>query len=653
MKKIAILIILILSFQANSQDNSDYTFGKVSQEELDLKKYKLDSTANALVLYESGITVFKLKKNTIIISTKFYKKIKIFNKEGYKHATFSVSLYNNKKNSEKIEKINAITHNHSGKTKLFKDQIFEERINENWRELKFTMPNLNDGSIVEVEYTIESPFKFNLTGWEFQSDIPKNYSLYKASIPGNYLYNRKLSGYLKLKINSAIIKKNCFNVPGQGIAGCEKLTYAIKDIPAFKAEEYMTDGDNFKSKIKFELTEFKWFDGTNQKYTTTWNAVDKEFRTDKNIGGQIRKTKFFKDHLPQEIIAINSDLKKAKAVFYFIQNHFTWNEKYSIFKNVKVKSAYENKAGNVGEINISLINALKAAGLDVKLVLLSTRENGFATKLYPVISDFNYVIAKVNINGKSYLLDATDKFIPFGFLPYRCLNGSGRVMDFKNESYWFDIEAPTSSKSQLTANLILNDDGTINGKLRKTSFGYDAIARRKEIANKTNDDVISEFENRFNNLETINYTFKNKTEVEKPLIETIEVEIDDLDSITTKYLNPFFEEQFKTNPFKQENRLYPVDFGYAKKFNLNFSLKIADNYKFKSFPKLKSISLPKNGGSFTYLIKKVNENQINLISKIAINKPIFYNSEYEFLKEFFKIIINKQAQLITINKKQL
>jgi len=651
MKKIAALFIILLSFQAYTQDQEDYTFGEISQEELNLKNYKLDTTANALVLFETGNTSFKIKKNTIIISTKFYKKIKIFNKEGYKHATFSVSLYNNKKNSEKVKKIKAITHNHSGKNYLFKDQIFEERINENWKEVKFTMSNLNDGSIVEVEYIIESPFKFNLTGWEFQSDIPKKYSQYKALIPGNYIYNRKLSGYLKLKINTSEIKKNCFNVPGQGTSGCEKLAYAIENIPAFKAEEYMTDGDNFKSKINFELTEFKWFDGTNKKYTTTWNTVDKEFRTDKNIGGQIKKTKFFKNYLSTEIIAINSELEKAKAVYYFIQNHFNWNKKYSIFKNVKVKNAYENKIGNVGEINISLINTLKSAGLNVELVLISTRENGFATKLYPVISDFNYVIAKLNINNKSYLLDATDKFMPFGYLPFRCLNGSGRVMDFKNESYWFDIKAPSNSKLQLTANLTLNENGIITGKLRKENFGYNAIARRKEIANKTDDDVILEFENNFTNLEAINYTFENKTEKEKPLIETIEVEIDDLDSVTTKYLNPFFEEQLKSNPFKQENRQYPVDFGYTKTFNLNFSIKIAGNYKFKSLPKSKSISLPKNGGRFTYLIEKVNENQINLLSKIIINKPIFFNSEYEFLKEYFKIIINKQAQLITITKK--
>ena len=61
MKKIATLIIILLSTYAYSQNNSDDTFGKITQEEYKLKNYKLDTTANAVVLYESGNTVFEIK----------------------------------------------------------------------------------------------------------------------------------------------------------------------------------------------------------------------------------------------------------------------------------------------------------------------------------------------------------------------------------------------------------------------------------------------------------------------------------------------------------------------------------------------------------------------------------------------------------------
>lgn len=651
MKRISLLLIFLLHINSYSQNEPDYSFGTITNEEINLKRYKLDTTANAVVLYESGNTTFKIKNEIIIISTTFYKKIKLFNKEGFENASFEIKLYNNKDASEQVINIEAVTHNQKNKTLLSKSQIFKEKINEHWSLVKFTMPNLKEGSVVEVKYTVESPFKFNLTGWVFQSNIPKKYSIYHAKIPGNYVYNRELKGYLKLAINSSTIEKKCFRIPGYAAsANCENITYAMKNIPSFVEEDYITDKNNYISKIKFELSKLIWFDGSNIKYTTSWNEVDREFRTDKNIGRQLKKTKYFEDKLPSFIDTITSEIDKAKSIYTFVQNHFNWNGKYSIFKNVRIKKSFEEKIGNVGEINISLINALKAKNIDTELVLISTRKNGFPTKLYPVITDFNYVIAKVNINGKSILLDATDKLSPFGLLPYRCLNGYGRVMDFENESYWIDIIPEQNSKSQLNIALILKENGTITGKIRKIKYGYDALKRREKIQNKIEDDIIIDFENSFTNLEVLNYEIKNKNEIDKPTIETFEILIDHQENTSNLYLNPFFDESFKTNPFKQHNRLYPVDFGYPRKYIVNFTLELPDNFIIDSYPKDKLISLENEAIKYLLTTRKHQNFKINLKSSFLINKTIFYNFEYQVLKELFNQTITSQKQPIVLKK---
>ncbi|REE81865.1 uncharacterized protein DUF3857 [Lutibacter oceani] len=650
MKKIASLFILITTIITSAQNKSTNNFG-ITSKELNLKIYEKDSTANALVLFESGNSEFKEDRYNIIIRTKYYYKIKIFNRDGYKNASFSIPLYNNKNNFDKIKDIKAVTHNLKENTPLEKDQIFEEKVNENWKLVKFTMPNLTEGCIIEVSYTIETPFKFNLTGWEFQSDIPKLFSQFKASIPGNYVYNRQLKGYLKLKTNSSTIKKNCFRVTGfSGHSDCEEVVYEMENIPAFEEEDYMTDTDNFLAKIKFELSETKWFDGKVYKYTKTWGDVDKEFKKDKNIGTQIKKANYFKDKLPIEITSLPSEIEKAKSIYYFIQNHFKWNEKYSIFKNVNVKNAFEKKTGNVGEINISLINALKLANLNAELVVLSVRNNGFATKLYPVISDFNYLIAKVNIDGTYFLLDATEKLLPFGLLPFRCLNGYGRVMDFEKDSYWIDIKPNEKNITNLTALLELKEDGTIIGKIRKYYSGYNAFLRREKSFSLQEDDLISEFESSFTDLEVINYEIINKDEKEKPLIENFEVKIENLDNVNTIYFNPFFDEKFSKNPFKQKNRLYPVDFGYPRQFSTNFSLEVPDNFNIESFPKNKSIALNDNGGNFSLLIRKNQNFKITMKSDFKIKKPIYFNVEYYLLKELFNQVINSQKTPIILKK---
>ncbi len=650
MKKIILFFFLTSNLVTFSQNNSTSNFG-ITSKELNQKFYINDTTANALVLFESGIIKFKEVSNKIIISTKYYYKIKIYNSEGYKNASFSIPIYNNKRDFEKVIDIKGTTHNLSGVTSLEKNHIFEEKVNDNWTLVKFTLPNLTEGCIIEVAYTLETPFKFNLTGWKFQSDIPKLFSQYKATIPGNYVYNRKLRGYLKLKTNTSILKKKCFKVSGyRGYADCEEVLFEMENIPAFEAEDYMTDKDNFMAQIKFELSELKWFDGTVNKYTKTWGNVDKEFKKDKNIGSQLKKTSFFKDKLPPKFNSLTLEIEKAKSVYYYIQNHFKWNEKYSIFKNVKVKKAFEEKTGNVGEINISLINALKSVGLDAELVVLSTRDNGFATKLYPVISDFNYLIAKLNIDDTYYLLDATEKLLPFGLLPYRCLNGYGRVMNFEKDSYWIDIKPEQNNKTSLIAILELKENGTFIGKIRKYYSGYNAFFKREKIIPLKKDDLISEFESNFTDLEVINYEVINKENKEKSLIENFEFKIESLDDINTIYFNPFFDEKFSINPFKQQNRLYPVDFGYPRQFSTNFSLEIPDNFKIESFPKNKNISIENNGGNFNLITLKIQDFKITMKSNFNINKPIYFNMEYYLLKELFNQTINTQKTPIILKK---
>jgi len=641
MKKFTpLLIIFITTISFSQHYKQDANFGKLTREEYEIKTYDKDSTANALVLYESGKSYFTVKKNKVVVKTIYHFKIKIFNSDGFQHASFSIPIYNTKSGNESVEDIVGITHNGFHKTHLMKNHIFKEKINDNWKEVKFTMPNLKEGSIVEVNYTLVTPFKFNLTGWKFQSDIPKLVSEYKALIPGNYIYNRKLTGYLKLTTNSSTVKKDCFRVQGfSGHADCENVVYKMENIPAFEEEDYMTSKNNFISKIKFELKETKWFDGSAQKFTTTWDVTDKEFRTDKNIGIQLKKTKYFEELIPSEIKNITNELEKAKTVYSFIQHYFTWNEKYSIFRNVKIKNAIEN--------NISLINALKSVGLDTELVVLSTRNNGFPTRLYPVISDFNYVIAKLNINNKVYLLDATDKLNPFGQLPFKCLNSFGRVMDFENDSYWYDFKPETNSKSVVYANLILSENGKIEGKLKRVSTGHNAYLKRKDYNSKSNDDIVSEFEDEFTNLIVEDYSLENKNDIDKPLIEVFDVVFDYEENTNKIYFNPFFGGRFEENPFKQENRLYPVDFGYHRKYILHFNLEIPDNYKIESLPVSNTIKFDDDTTNYRILTKNHDGYKFTLYSKLNIGKTIFYNKEYGFLKEIFKqAIISQQTPLV-------
>lgn len=658
MNKISIYFLLFFigttPLFAQSKKFKSPEIGMVPKLEQELRFYEKDTTASAVYLNEWGYNYFKIVNNQIRIIKEYYAKIKILKPEGLEYATIEIPYYRNAKTSEIVRKIKGVSTLDGKQTYLQKSAIFQETINENWNQMKFTFPNAKVGSVLEYKYTMETPFLFNFEGWYFQSTIPKVKSTFNAKIFGNYRYNRNLRGSLKLSKNEASIEKRCFYIPGapEG-ADCEVLEYGMYDIPAFKKEDHMLAAKNYISRIKFELSEQISFyeDRPNKKYTKSWKDVDKDFRRDKDIGGQLKKTNYFKKHLPLELQQIPNDLDRAKAVYYFIQNHYKWNGYYRIFDNDNIKRAFENKKGNVGEINLSLINALNAVHIPTKLMLLSTRKNGLPTKAHPVISDFNYLIAISEINGETVKLDATVKQLPFGDLPFHCLNYEGRVMDFKNASYWEAIKAKSEKISAEQLSLKLNKSGEFTGNLRIINSGYAAINKRYTIITKGEDNYLNQLETSYNDAEFKVLEISGLHDPEKNILESYEVSIPTEEAIGSKtYLQVFFTPQLFNNPFKLNDRRYPIDYGYKRKYTYNFHLQIPTGYKVASKLTNKAFTIANNGGKMT-IMSNISDTFVKVRFQLHINATHFSSDYYTSLKAFYEKVLEVQKNAVIVLKK--
>ncbi|MGH1384707.1 DUF3857 domain-containing protein [Kordia sp.] len=624
-------------------------FNKVSPAELKMTEYKKDTTAHAVVLEEYGENYFEVINDQYFIIKHFYAKIKILDKQGIEQAAkIQIPFYKGKNAFEVIKNVKAITHNPNETDELAKDQVFSVDVNSFYGETRFTFPNVKVGSVIEYQYTLESPFYYNFEGWDFQSNIPKMYSEFNAKIPANFRYNRSLKGFQKLDINEASVKKRCFKVPGIiGRADCELLKYAMKDIPAFTEESYMLSRNNYISKIAFELSEEVLFNGGKKVYTKTWKAVDKEMRKDKNIGAQVRKKGFFKHHLSDEIMNESSELKKAQKVYELIKNHYAWNGKYGLFGDANVRQAFQNKTGNAAEINLSLVNSLLAADIKTETVMLSTRAKGLPTQKHPVMSDFNYLIAKVTIGNESFLLDATEKQLSFGLLPTRALNYNGRAMDFKKPSYWFTINPYAENRQSTMVTINVNEDGTAKGKLSQANTGYLAYQKRAALAEQTTEEYLDDFEESLPFLEVSEYDVQERVNVQKPLKEVFTLAFDEDGFANAEtFLDPFFLKVFSKNPFTLVKRSYPVDFAFSRVYTTRFLLSLPPNYEFSNVPENQNFTLL--GGKAVCGLKVIQQNgQLNLTFKLILNNFYFEPEEYQELKAFFAklSILQKNTRL--------
>jgi len=655
MKNISILFFLF--FLSLSTYAQNFNYGAITHDDYQFDKKTLDSNANAIVLKEFGTASIQLDDNThsLMLVFEHHVKMKIYNKDGFKEANIVIPMYKDDSREETISDLKASTFNFIDnnfvETVMDRKAVFTENRSKYTRLTKFTLPNLKEGSVIEYSYTLKSPNLFNFKTWEFQGDIPKVHSEYLVYIPGIYNYNVSLRGFQKLTDQKVELSKECLRLSGAAI-DCSKITYLMKNIPAFLEEDNMTAPSNFKSAIYFELSDVQNLNGGKTSYTKTWKDVDYDLSSEKSLGSQMKRKDLFKDLIPAITKGATGELEKAQAIFSYIKKQIKWDNYYGKYSTDNIKKALETRSGNVADINLSLIAALSAADLDAEAVILSTRDNGTVNKLYPVMSDFNYLVAKVNIGDKSYLLDATEPLLPFGLLPLRCINDQGRVINLKKPSYWIDLKASQKSVTNYILSGKMTTDGKIVGTLTTHSMGYSAFNKRRDILRYTSpDEYVEKLDERLTRIKILDHQISNLDSVENMLTEKYEVEftINDGSNQNQFYFSPFFINPISKNPFNLNERTYPVDLGSGSDERITMNITLPTKYQLLEKPKDMAIGLPNSGGRYL-LSSKLEEDTISLNQILQFNNAIYQPEEYLFLKEFYSRIIQNQKTEFLLKK---
>lgn len=281
--------------------------------------------------------------------------------------------------------------------------------------------------------------------------------------------------------------------------------------------------------------------------------------------------------------------------------------------------------------------------MDVEPLILSTRDNGYPTDLHPVLSDFNYVVAKLNIQDRVYLLDATDKALPFGVLPMRCLNGKGRVMGEK-ESYWYTIVPTEKRRRVVTLDLALQPEGNFTGTIKTIYYGYEAIEKRRDISQFSSDeDLRKNLEKNLKGITISKVSLENADDISKPLAEKIDVSIPAFDDLKAKslFFNPFFVERWERNPFRSPERLYPVDFGAPLEEAIVISLALPPGFSVDEIPEKVALLIPNGGGRYIFGAQ-VLQNKIVINHSLSLARTLYSSDEYHILKELFNRILQVQ-----------
>ncbi len=116
------------------------------------------------------------------------------------------------------------------------------------------------------------------------------------------------------------------------------------------------------------------------------------------------------------------------------------------------------------------------------------------------------------------------------------------------------------------------------------------------------------------------------------------------------YLNPILSFGTKENPFKAQERQYPVDFVHPKDETYLFSLTIPKDYKVSEVPKSTRIAWQDGSIKFDYIVD-VTEQKIAIKTKTVLKNPVFSAAAYPELRDFYGKIAAKHNEQIVLIKK--
>jgi len=188
------------------------------------------------------------------------------------------------------------------------------------------------------------------------------------------------------------------------------------------------------------------------------------------------------------------------------------------------------------------------------------------------------------------------------------------------------------------------------GSLFDMSIGYENIKQRKRLSLST-EEYLTEIERQFGpDFYIENYIINEKLSNENKLVQQFQFEIEDVIENNEIYFNPFIRKFFNSNPFKAEERNYPIDFGYPRQYNYSMSIIVPEGYRIKNLPEKLGLKLPEELGFLVFKCKYEN-GRVNVFFQFKINETQYGSEVYNSLKTIFGKAVDAQNQSIVVFEK--
>jgi hypothetical protein len=619
-------------------------WGKIPVEHLTMDSYPADTNATAVILADYGTAYFDSRRELIF---ERHTRIKILSEAGYEWGTVNIP-YLNEDGTQKVRSVRGQTFvmGPNGKQvrhKLSKKDIFTEKVDDAWKQVKFTLPALEPGAVIEYSYKLTSENPIFLRGWQFQYGEPVLWSEYRAAIPKGFNYVNASVGML-----SFFIQEQEENYAREEM----QHRWVMRDVPALRKEPYMTTPKDYRAALQFQLSSISDPRMGVYNFMNTWEKVADELLHSSWFGKKLKPHRDVRDQVAALTGDLTDPVEKMKAIYDYVRTTIAFNDEMGIGADQDMKEVLKTKRASSPEIALLLVTMMRAADLEADPVLISTRSHGQVIQIYPILSQFNDVLALVRINGESYLLDATDPLRPYDLLPPEALNGRGWWVR-EDAPAWIDIQASGRYVHLDAVEATLHADGRLTVSLTSSDGEYGALVKRHAFraASDTeafvNEEVITGLEtvslndHRVLHAEDLTEALKTEASFEVPAYAQVAGDF--------IYLNPVMLGRMTENPLRLPERTYPVDLTYPRDLNYTLRLKLPAGYTVQETPPNIRVPLPLKAGQYQRIIA-VEDDVLVVQRRLQIKRSVFGPELYPSLRGFYERVVAAEAEQVVLNR---
>ena len=679
MGKLFILCALLFQFLSPvySQQNPtapiepNLKYGKPSKEELSLTSYAPDTTANAIYLFHQGQSDF-IYHDGFQLVTEHWVRIKILKPQGVSYADVTIPYYSptdKDEGQERASEIEGCSYNMENgkciKTPMKRESISFERVDNRYKVLKFSLPAVKEGTIIEYHYKLFSDYFSHIDNWMMQEELPVLYNQYKITIPYVFIYNIELRGKDHIQVKQRQSSIHATERQGSTIAGvnqdftvlAQETTFTSHHLPAIRQDEsYCWCPEDYKVQISFDL-QGPQFPGSDYKpYSQKWEDVDHQLLKPEHMqfGALLSFANPFREETKQAYTGDMSFNEKITAAFRVLKKQLAWDGKYHIYSK-ELDKVIKKGSGSNADLNFVFISILKDFGLKAYPVVLSRRSSGILPQNFPSLQKLNtFIVAIHNTVKQEYVfLDSSMDVPAINILPPDLCVNEARILSpqEQEEKKWVNLMALAENKSFMKIEARAEGD-LIKGHRLTVLHGQEAIEYQKKEQGKRDsipEDAANIGIDPKEKLIVTNLKVKdnenNPALVEEELDFIIQADRTD-DHL---YINPMLFPQIKNNPFIQAERVLPIEFPYPYKFTMLCTLTLPEGYKVEELPQQQFIRAEGDKMQCRYMIQQ-QANTVTLNYIFTLKSFIFPPEQYSQLQEMWSKVIEKNNALIVLKK---